>query len=99
MVQAHLENLSVTRWFDSRLGANAGDLEWLIPTRMAHQNPYRKLTALFSTLDRHRIPYLFAVGTPHALPNRYREAVCPGPERAHWACGAVDFKRTTVLGF
>jgi hypothetical protein len=96
VLQAHLENLSMTRCLDSWLGTNASDLQWLIPPGMAHQDPYHNLTALFPALDRHGIPHLFANGTPDPLPNRYRETVCPGPERACRPRGTINLKRSVV---
>jgi hypothetical protein len=89
----------MTRCLDSWLGANAGDLQWLIPTGMADQNPNRRLIALFLALDNHGIPHLLSAKPPYALPDRHREAFRPGPEGADRACGAVNLKRASVLWF
>jgi hypothetical protein len=99
VLQAHLENLSMTRCLDSWLGANAGDLQWLIPTRMADQNPNRRLIALFPGLDNHGVPYLFPAKSADALTDRHRDAVCPRSEGAYRASGAVNLKCASVLWF
>jgi hypothetical protein len=81
------------------LGANAGDLERFIPIGMAHQNPNSRHIALFLALDNHGIPHLFPARSADALSDRHRNAVCPRPEGAYRAGGAVNLKRASVLWF
>jgi hypothetical protein len=96
-----LEDLSImaSRYPDSRPGANAGDLQWLIPTGMAHQNPNSRHIALFLALDNHGIPHLFLAKSADALTDPHRDAVCPRPEGAYRASGGVNLKRASVLWF
>ena len=89
----------MARYPGSRPGANAGDLQWLIPTGMADQSPNHRLIALCLALDNHGIPHLFPAKFAHALTDRHRDPVCLRPEGAYRASGAVNLKRASVLWF
>ena len=60
------------------IGADARNLDRLVPIWMANQNPHGKLIAVVTALDDHRFPNLFSAKSEDALPDPHGQAVRPG---------------------